>query len=280
MFPILLPSLEVLPESTMHESNRRRRPASLDDSQMETSENGLTFNGRSLSRLCGKDSHRGQLIRRTVSDDRSSGTIQEKYLQVKKVLSVSQPLGDHNSWDSDDTAFLSSRHPPSSEISLVTRHPETPSLGHTSPGNLTANLGISDSATKSHAWTLSRISKYPKTYTLSDRAPAELGRNAAAPGLETRRSLRSPVEKSTVQDLSFLDAQPAFGRCNPNLALNTDFGKCRDDMATAFPRTSGDARRYPSSSSSSGPHRLENRPPMSTVLCRNGPQCRKFQEGQ
>lgn len=34
--------------------------------------------------------------------------------------------------------------------------------------------------------------------------------------------------------------------------------------------SSGDARR---------PSRLENRPPMSTVLCRNGPQCRKFVEG-
>lgn len=34
--------------------------------------------------------------------------------------------------------------------------------------------------------------------------------------------------------------------------------------------SSGDARR---------PSRMENRPPMSTVLCRNGPQCRKYVEG-
>lgn len=43
-----------------------------------------------------------------------------------------------------------------------------------------------------------------------------------------------------------------------------------NDMATVPFRTTGDARR---------PNRYENRPPMSTVLCRNGPQCRKFQEG-
>ncbi|KAK3679109.1 PAB-dependent poly(A)-specific ribonuclease subunit 3 [Vermiconidia calcicola] len=48
-----------------------------------------------------------------------------------------------------------------------------------------------------------------------------------------------------------------------------------DDMAAGFQRVSGDARRYPSSSFT----RTENRPPMGTVLCRNGPQCRKFQEG-
>jgi len=41
-------------------------------------------------------------------------------------------------------------------------------------------------------------------------------------------------------------------------------------MASVPFRTSGDSRR---------PNRYENRPPMSTVLCRNGPQCRKFQEG-
>jgi len=47
-------------------------------------------------------------------------------------------------------------------------------------------------------------------------------------------------------------------------------------MATGFHRMSGDARRHPSSSSF---NRSENRPPMNNVLCRNGPQCRKFQEG-
>lgn len=46
---------------------------------------------------------------------------------------------------------------------------------------------------------------------------------------------------------------------------------CGNVMASLPYRvSSGDSRR---------PSRLENRPPMSTVLCRNGPQCRKFVEG-
>jgi len=48
-----------------------------------------------------------------------------------------------------------------------------------------------------------------------------------------------------------------------------------NDMAAGFQRTSGDARRY----ITTNPVRTENRPPMNGVLCRNGPQCRKFQEG-
>lgn len=51
--------------------------------------------------------------------------------------------------------------------------------------------------------------------------------------------------------------------------------QCGDDMAAGFQRMSGDARKYPSSNL----NRSENRPPMSNILCRNGPQCRKFQEG-
>ncbi len=51
---------------------------------------------------------------------------------------------------------------------------------------------------------------------------------------------------------------------------------CGNDMAAGFQRLSGDARRQPSSSFT----RSENRPPMSNILCRNGPQCRKFAEGQ
>ncbi|KAF2764489.1 hypothetical protein EJ03DRAFT_26451 [Teratosphaeria nubilosa] len=39
-------------------------------------------------------------------------------------------------------------------------------------------------------------------------------------------------------------------------------------------RMSGDARRFPSSN-----HRFENQRPMSSQSCRNGPQCRKYQEG-
>lgn len=42
-----------------------------------------------------------------------------------------------------------------------------------------------------------------------------------------------------------------------------------DDMASAPVRVSGRPNRF-----------VENRPPMSTILCRNGPQCRKLQEGK
>lgn len=50
----------------------------------------------------------------------------------------------------------------------------------------------------------------------------------------------------------------------------------RNDMASAFPQMSGDARRhYPS-----GSNRYENRPPVNRQTpCKNGPLCRKFQEG-
>jgi len=51
-----------------------------------------------------------------------------------------------------------------------------------------------------------------------------------------------------------------------------------DDMAAGFPMQSGDARRHPLGNHRSG--RLENQRPMSGQLCRNGPQCRKYQEGR
>jgi hypothetical protein len=50
----------------------------------------------------------------------------------------------------------------------------------------------------------------------------------------------------------------------------------RDDMAAGINRMSGDARRFPSPGTFN--NRYENQRPMNT-LCRNGPQCRKFQEG-
>lgn len=50
----------------------------------------------------------------------------------------------------------------------------------------------------------------------------------------------------------------------------------RNDMASAFPQMSGDARRH----YSSGSNRYENRPPVNRQTpCKNGPLCRKFQEG-
>jgi len=47
-------------------------------------------------------------------------------------------------------------------------------------------------------------------------------------------------------------------------------------MAAGPHRMSGDARRHPPPSNFT---RVENRPPMSSFMCRNGPQCRKYQEG-
>lgn len=53
--------------------------------------------------------------------------------------------------------------------------------------------------------------------------------------------------------------------------------RIRNDMASAFSQMSGDARRhYPS-----GTPRYENRPPVNRATpCKNGPLCRKFQEGR
>ncbi|KAI7282375.1 PAB-dependent poly(A)-specific ribonuclease subunit pan3 [Hortaea werneckii] len=48
-------------------------------------------------------------------------------------------------------------------------------------------------------------------------------------------------------------------------------------MAAGPQRVSGDARRYNSYGGFN--HRFENQRPMSQQLCRNGPQCRKYQEG-
>ena len=53
-----------------------------------------------------------------------------------------------------------------------------------------------------------------------------------------------------------------------------------DDMAAGFSRMSGDARRYPPSSTvNTTSSRPENRAPMINILCRNGQHCRKLQEG-
>ena len=77
--------------------------------------------------------------------------------------------------------------------------------------------------------------------------------------------------------------KPPSGLTDPELVIEkgnqkaseSEHNSCRNDMAAGFQRMSGDARRYPSSNL----NRSENRPPMNNVLCRNGPQCRKFQEG-
>jgi hypothetical protein len=59
--------------------------------------------------------------------------------------------------------------------------------------------------------------------------------------------------------------------------VEADQRRVRNDMASAFTQMSGDARRhYPS-----GTPRYENRPPVNRATpCKNGPLCRKFQEGR
>lgn len=68
-----------------------------------------------------------------------------------------------------------------------------------------------------------------------------------------------------------------------SLLVPVESGKrgARNDMASAFPQMSGDARRHYPSGSGSGSTRYENRAPLNRATpCKNGPLCRKFQEGR
>lgn len=72
------------------------------------------------------------------------------------------------------------------------------------------------------------------------------------------------------------DQQPrTFPRRRSNIQLlSRSPVLCRDDMASGFSQMSGDARRHWSG------NRYENRPPVSrSTPCKNGPLCRKYQEG-
>ncbi|KAK5705886.1 PAB-dependent poly(A)-specific ribonuclease subunit 3 [Elasticomyces elasticus] len=92
------------------------------------------------------------------------------------------------------------------------------------------------------------------------------------------------------------DLDPASQRLDSVDSTIRSVWPSRSDMAAGggFPMQSGDARRHPSASASN--HRggngggrfgsasanvsvAENQRPMSSQLCRNGPQCRKYQEG-
>ena len=97
-------------------------------------------------------------------------------------------------------------------------------------------------------------------------------RGSALPGcaIETYR----PTQQTPLPNSTYLSPHQATLPARPLPVRRRSASS--DDMATGFQqRMSGDARRFPST----GYTRTENRPPMSTVLCRNGPQCRKFQEG-
>jgi PAB-dependent poly(A)-specific ribonuclease subunit 3 len=78
----------------------------------------------------------------------------------------------------------------------------------------------------------------------------------------------TPADHPLPLIITCLDSSP--DSCEERFPVSFLFS--RSDMASApFRVPAGDARR---------PNRIENRPPTGTVLCRNGPQCRKFQEGE
>ena len=90
-----------------------------------------------------------------------------------------------------------------------------------------------------------------------------------------------PTEPFASQLRSVLEHKFEAGKLSgapTNSSAQIARGQFRDDMASAVPRMSGDARRY----NSSGTARYENKPPMtqSPQLCKNGPHCRKWKEGQ
>ncbi len=137
-------------------------------------------------------------------------------------------------------------------------------------------------------------------YFLSGRSPSGRKRPRVLPGRRVQ-SLYDPVSKSWrgyhSRDPSFsstLDSpvsplksdrdnlkqsptrnlSASWQRSSPE-ATGVPSTRGSDDMAAGFQRVASDTRRL----SSSPFIRSENRPPMSNVLCRNGPQCRKVQEG-
>lgn len=149
----------------------------------------------------------------------------------------------------------------------------------------------------------------PSTYftTPGHRLPQQPSSASTFPSTRPRRS--QPTQLHTSASTSHFFRAPGPPTFSPSCCLNPEFvpkghrtphrarGKRRRDlrtrshstqfgsvstrssdydMAAGFQRMSGDARRF---QSSSGLNRSENRAPMSNVLCRNGPQCRKFQEG-
>lgn len=89
-----------------------------------------------------------------------------------------------------------------------------------------------------------------------DEAAAELGLSC-----RDRSDSTEPLSNKT------LLARHQCSSSSPDREVQSGASTFGDDMASAPIRVSG------------RPNRFENRPPMSTILCRNGPQCRKLQEG-
>lgn len=81
----------------------------------------------------------------------------------------------------------------------------------------------------------------------------------------------TPRVRSVVAGSPPVPSNPDADR-RDSLQTSAEQGRASGDVMASLPYrvSSGDARR---------PTRLENRQPVSTVMCRNGPQCRKFLEG-
>ena len=97
-------------------------------------------------------------------------------------------------------------------------------------------------------------------------------------GLDSQSSQQESLAPVRTEDSSAVNATVKSSRKDSILTpVEAEQRRIRNDMASAFPQMSGDARRhYPS-----GTPRYENRPPVNRATpCKNGPLCRKFQEGR
>lgn len=125
------------------------------------------------------------------------------------------------------------------------------------------SASISDFDTRSERTATTEPTPYSESYSGSEHS-LQINSKPAFTAVESARRLSARFRhKFTRRDST------------PN---STESGKywCRNDMASAFPQMSGDARRH----YQSGSTRFENRPPVNRQTpCKNGPLCRKFQEG-
>lgn len=97
-------------------------------------------------------------------------------------------------------------------------------------------------------------------------------------GLDSQSSQHASLAPIGTEESSSVDVTIKSSRKDSLLTpVEAEQRQIRNDMASAFSQMSGDARRhYPS-----GTPRYENRPPVNRATpCKNGPLCRKFQEGR
>lgn len=97
-------------------------------------------------------------------------------------------------------------------------------------------------------------------------------------GLDNHGSQHASLAPFGTEEPNSVDATIKPSRKDSILTpVEAEQHRIRNDMASAFSQMSGDARRhYPS-----GTPRYENRPPVNRATpCKNGPLCRKFQEGR